>query len=72
MKADDFGNGREARSLLENSIVEAAKRLASVKEELITEKMMKELKLVDIKKAIKTQEFSQKVQMGTTKAVIGF
>ena len=72
VKADDFGNGREARSLLENSIVEAAKRLASVKEELITEKMMKELKLVDIKKAIKTQEFSQKVQMGTTKAVIGF
>ena len=72
VKADDFGNGREARSLLENSIVEAAKRLASVKEELITEKMMKELKLVDIKKAIKTQEFSKKVQTGTTKAVIGF
>lgn len=72
VKADDFGNGREARSLLENSVVEAAKRLAGVKESMITERMMKELRLVDIKKAIQSMEKSKKAQSGTQRAVIGF
>ena len=72
VKQPDFGNGREARSLLENSIVETAKRLGRLPEENVTAKMMTELKLADIKKAIARMENNSRIQAGAVKSVIGF
>lgn len=69
---EDFGNGREARSLLENSIVESAKRLAKLPEEKLTRKMMTELQLSDIKRAIERMEKGRQTQIGVTKAAVGF
>lgn len=68
----DFGNGREARSLLENSMVEAAKRLANVPEEKITAKIMKELNTEDIERAVFRMQKGLEKQNGNTKKMIGF
>lgn len=69
---EDFGNGREARCLLENSIVESAKRLAKLPEEKLTRKMMTELQMNDIKRAIERMENGRQTQIGVTKAAVGF
>ena len=42
-KASDFGNGREARSLVENAFRYAAERVMAVPESKRTRKMMSEL-----------------------------
>ena len=68
----DFGNGREARSLLENSMVEAAKRLANVPEEKVTAKMMNEIKPEDIEHAVSRMKKTLDVQEGNIKKQIGF
>ena len=60
----DFGNGREARSLLENSMVEAAKRLADVDESKLTEKMLKEITYDDVKNAIERMVLGTTMQYG--------
>lgn len=63
----DFGNGREARSLLENATVFVAKRLAGIDEDKLTRKMLVEIKLEDIRNAIKkTKEMHnmQQVHVG--------
>ena len=72
VERSDFGNGREARSLLENSMVEAAKRLAKVPEEKLTSKLMREIKLQDVENAIRRMQQSSVVQGGVVKAQIGF
>lgn len=69
---NDFGNGREARSLLENSMVEAAKRLSKVPDDKLTVKLMKEIQLQDIKKAIERMQQSAKIQTGREKKQLGF
>lgn len=71
VNCNDFGNGREARSLLENSMVEAAKRLSEVEESHLTEKLLKEIKLEDIKKAIARMKLGATMQMGR-KLELGF
>ena len=48
----DFGNGREARSLLENATMFVAKRLSGIEEDKLTRKMLVEIKAEDIRKAI--------------------
>jgi len=63
----DFGNGREARSLLENATVFVAKRLAGIDEDKLTRKMLVEIKPEDIRNAIKkTKEMHnmQQVHVG--------
>ncbi|MCQ2498702.1 MAG: AAA family ATPase [Lachnospiraceae bacterium] len=70
-RCSDFGNGREARSLLENSVVEAAKRLAQNKREPSIREM-KELKIEDIKRAIATMTDASEQQNGMTVEKFGF
>lgn len=72
VRMEDFGNGREARSLLENSIVQAAKRLSLVEESNITERMMKELRLEDVQQAIAHQREGMKMQLGREGSRLGF
>ena len=48
----DFGNGREARSLLENTTLFAARRLMGNGKKCFTEKEMKLLTLEDVELAI--------------------
>lgn len=64
VERNDFGNGREARSLLENSMVEAAKRLANVDETSLTEKMLKEITYEDVKRAIDHMRLGTTMQFG--------
>lgn len=69
---NDFGNGREARSLLENAMVQAAKRLANVPDNKITEKMLKEIKYEDIEKAIQEMQSGFVAQNKKTGSKFGF
>lgn len=71
-KDKDFGNGREARSLLENAVMEAAKRLAKVPEEKLTKKMLQELTAEDIEKAIHKVEVGHMTQRGQESVTCGF
>ena len=64
VERNDFGNGREARSLLENSMVEAAKRLANIDETSLTEKMLKEITYEDVKRAIDHMRLGTTMQFG--------
>ncbi len=64
MSRDDFGNGREARSLLENSMMEAAKRVGKIDKNSITEEMLKEIKAEDVEKAINCMEKGILMQTG--------
>lgn len=68
----DFGNGREARSLLENTLIETAKRMADIPEEELTEKMMQEITLEDIKKAIDKIKLGYNMQSGKGVGKCGF
>jgi len=61
---EDFGNGREARSLLENTTIEAAKRIGKVDIESVTEKMLREISTDDITLAIKKMEKGLTMQNG--------
>lgn len=56
VKAEDFGNGREARSLLENAVVYAAKRLFAEKQNKFTSKDVKTIKYEDVEQAIRQVE----------------
>lgn len=68
----DFGNGREARSLLENTTMEAAKRIAKIPENKRTKKNYQLLSREDIKKAIEKQKESFLMQKGMEKEKCGF
>ena len=54
--ADNFGNGREARSLLEMSTLYTAKRIMQKDKSKITKADLQTIVLEDIKKAIKDAE----------------
>lgn len=61
---NDFGNGREARSLLENSMMEAAKRIGKINKDKLTEKMLSEIKFCDVENAITRLEKGFMMQSG--------
>lgn len=64
---DNFGNGREARSLLETAVIFVAKRLYGEKNGKYTAKDMKTIKYSDIEQAIRQveeAELNQKIQNG--------
>lgn len=68
----DFGNGREARVLLENTTVEAAKRLSKIPTEKISKKMLQELKVEDVEKAIARIQSGYESQKGNVASLCGF
>ncbi len=72
VKSADFGNGREARSLLENSMIQAAMRLAKIPDDKITLKMMQEIKAEDVEAAIIKIKTGHMMQNGRQTGKFGF
>lgn len=70
--ATDFGNGREARSLLETTIIFAAKRLFEQKKVKFTKQEMQTLTTEDVRNAIAQMRQANGVQEGAQKSRIGF
>lgn len=70
--APDFGNGREARSLLENITAQAAKRLMGVPAEKLTKKMLQELTLADIEETLVRMRQAYNMQRGQARKKCGF
>ena len=68
----DFGNGREARSLIENCMMVAASRIAKMPAEKINESTLRQIKLSDVESAIASMEFASKMQYGRQKGTLGF
>ena len=62
--ATDFGNGREARSLLENAMVQAARRISSVPDSELTKKQLQQLTVEDIRAAIEKMKKATSAQKG--------
>lgn len=71
-KANDFGNGREARSLLENITCKAASRVMLLPEAKITKKALQELKVEDVEAALKQQKDGYEQQQGALRKICGF
>lgn len=71
-KAPDFGNGREARSLVENALRFAAERVMAVPESKRTKKMMSELAAEDIRQAIESLGEGNLLQRGKQRTVCSF
>ncbi len=71
-KTEDFGNGREARSLLENTVISAAARVMALPEKKRTKKVMQELTTEDVKEAIKRLSEGNLAQRGRERRVCGF
>lgn len=65
-KDPNFGNGREARSLLENAMVFAAERVMALPESKHTKKAMSLLTEEDIKNAVDRMQENHAMQMGKT------
>ena len=72
VKDDNFGNGREARSLLETCVLFGAKRLFEKEKKHYTKTQMQTLILDDIINAIKRVELANKEAVVETKKAIGF
>ena len=72
VKAEDFGNGREARSLLENTVISAAARVMELPEKKRTKKVMQELTAEDVKEAIERLRNGNLMQRGRERRVCGF
>lgn len=70
--APDFGNGREARSLLENTTVMAARRIAKIPEKEITKSMLQELSVDDVRGAIQLLKEAEINQRGKDSGRLGF
>lgn len=70
--ANDFGNGREARSLLETTVIYAAKRVFEQKKKKYSKQDMQMLNLSDVLQAIAHMEQANGVQDGAEKKKIGF
>lgn len=68
----NFGNGREARSLLENALVFSAARIMSLPEEKRTKKVMNEVTYEDIEKAIDRLKNDNMMQAGKERGTCGF
>lgn len=69
---ESFGNGREARSLLENSVVYMAKRVLAVHKSKYSEKEMKQITVDDIHAAICQAKRANQVQNARNVNKIGF
>lgn len=67
-----FGNGREARSLLENAIMNAARRVMLLPESKRTKKKLQELTYEDISNAVKSLYESNIIQKGKRNRVCHF
>lgn len=72
VKDPDFGNGREARSLLENITVQAASRTMLLPENKLTKKVLQELKSEDVEAALKKQREAYEMQKGQLRKNCGF
>lgn len=60
----NFGNGREARSLLENAMVFAADRVKNIPAGKIKKRQLQEITVSDIRKALERIRKSNQMQMG--------
>lgn len=60
----DFGNGREARSLLENITMEAAKRVMRMDADKLNKRLLQQIKYEDVEKAVEKFEKAYKNQKG--------
>ena len=69
---DNFGNGREARSLLENAMMYAASRVMKLPEKSRTKKVMSLIKAEDVQKAIQYMSESNAMQKGKQRGKTGF
>ncbi|MGN0481919.1 MAG: AAA family ATPase [Lachnospiraceae bacterium] len=69
---ETFGNGREARSLLENSVIFAAKRVFAEEKKTITKEDMQRLTEADIASAIERTKKANDVQNANNCKRIGF
>ena len=72
VKAEDFGNGREARSLLENAIISAAARIMELPEKKRTKKMLQELTTEDMQNAVARLRGGNQLQRGRERKLCGF
>ncbi|MBO5389365.1 MAG: AAA family ATPase [Lachnospiraceae bacterium] len=72
VKDSNFGNGREARSLLENATLFAATRVMKLPEHKRTKKAYETITYDDIKSAIERMEGSNILQTGRKDRVCGF
>ncbi len=68
----DFGNGREARSLLENITKFAASRTMKLEEDELTKTVLQELTVEDVEAALEEQKNAYRHQKGRGKARMGF
>lgn len=69
----NFGNGREARSLLENAMIFAAQRTKGLKAREMTKRKMREISVSDIRHAIERMRFATRMQNGRSiRKGIGF
>ncbi len=70
---DNFGNGREARSLLETAVIYTAGRVLEQNKKTYTRKDMQTITCEDVRKAIKRSEYADSVQnIRQTKKSFGF
>ena len=69
---ENFGNGREARSLLENSVVYMAKRVLAENKRKYSDKEMKQITVDDIRTAICQTKRANQVQNARNVTKIGF
>ena len=69
---ENFGNGREARSLLENSVVFTAKRVLTEKKTKYSESEMKQISVEDIRAAIGQTKRANKIQGARNVRKLGF
>lgn len=68
----DFGNGREARSLLENIAMQAASRIMPLSSAKHTKKAMQELTYEDVEAAIQFAKQANEMQQGRQATKCGF
>lgn len=72
VKDTNFGNGREARSLLENATLFAANRVMRMPENKRTKKVYETITLDDVKMAIERLDSSNMFQTGRKNRICGF
>lgn len=68
----NFGNGREARSLLENAMVFAAARVINIPAGKIKKRQLQEITASDVRKALDRMRKGNLMQMGRKEKKLGF
>ena len=71
-KEEDFGNGREARVFVENCERYVAQRVAGMKPEKVTNKMLSTITAADVTQTIKDLKEKRLVEMGEFTRALGF